>query len=280
MSTGESIYDLIPKPVPIPEKNAMYRSKHDAKVPPTFSTFGLKNTSKPGYDNVAGHTTKVQTGYHEYQKPFATMGKDGNAMSTTDVLRKGTGGGGGAGMATAKARSTSEFQPHSTSKPPVPTAEECKKSSVGRELKETKDFITSNAVENILAVPRPQPAGEDWLKKPNFGQVPQYLKKIKKEIQDEYEYVRAAQKAYEEASLHPPGMRLLPEDERLQLIDQLKQKWDQVNGLYQSSSCLSLASLDTIGKVKRKEQYEAQLAQIEKDVEMLSKPMVYVKEDE
>ena len=40
------------------------------------------------------------------------------------------------------------------------------------------------------------------------------------------------------------------------------------------------AMLDTIGKVKRKEQYEAQLAQIEKDIEKLQKPIVYVAVDE
>ena len=37
-----------------------------------------------------------------------------------------------------------------------------------------------------------------------------------------------------------------------------------------------MASLDTIGKVKRKEMYEAQLAQIEKDIEKLSKKQVYL----
>ena len=45
------------------------------------------------------------------------------------------------------------------------------------------------------------------------------------------------------------------------------------------TSVLSLDSLDTIGKVKRKEMYEAQLAQIEKDIEKLSKKVVYVMED-
>ena len=86
----------------------------------------------------------------------------------------------------------------------------------------------------------------------------------------------------------PAGMRQLGEDERLELIDALKAKWDeardpiwdtrydlrldlryaaeirapgpcspersragpQVNRKYQSTSVLSLASLDTIGKVR------------------------------
>ena len=75
-------------------------------------------------------------------------------------------------------------------------------------------------------------------------------------------------------------MKLLGEEERLQLIDDLKAKWDKVNVTYQQSSVLSLASLDTIGKVKRKEMYEAQLAQIEKDIEKLSKKYVYVKDED
>ena len=33
-----------------------------------------------------------------------------------------------------------------------------------------KNFITSNAVENILAVPKKEPEPVDWLKKPFFGE--------------------------------------------------------------------------------------------------------------
>jgi len=109
--------------------------------------------------------------------------------------------------------------------------------------------------------------------------VPPYLQKIKKEISDEYDYIRSMQQQYD-ANAAPPGMRLLPEGERLGLINELKAKWDAVNSTYQQSSVLSLASLDTIGKVKRKEMYEAQLAQIEKDIEKLSKTYVYVHDEE
>ena len=67
--------------------------------------------------------------------------------------------------------------------------------------------------------------------------------------------------------------------ERLALVHSLKTKWEEVNKIYQSTSVLSLDSLDTIGKVKRKEMYEAQLAQIEKDIEKLSKKQVYIADD-
>ena len=67
-------------------------------------------------------------------------------------------------------------------------------------------------------------------------------------------------------------------EEKATLVRSLKAKWADVNKSYQQTSVLSLASLDTIGKVKRKEQYEAELAQIEKDIEKLSKTSVYVAE--
>ena len=107
--------------------------------------------------------------------------------------------------------------------------------------------------------------------------MPPYLVKIKNEIADEYEYIKSMQQQQMEEG--PSGMRLMADDERNELVRALKTKWDDVNRLYQGSSVLSLASLDTIGKVKRKEMYEAQLAQIEKDIEKLSKKNIYIAED-
>ena len=51
-------------------------------------------------------------------------------------------------------------------RPPLPSAEECKQAREAMKHKETKNFITSNAVENILAVPKREEEGVDWLKKP------------------------------------------------------------------------------------------------------------------
>ncbi|KAL1511052.1 hypothetical protein AB1Y20_005876 [Prymnesium parvum] len=278
----ESIYNLIPQPVPGAEKHAMYRSKHSGTCPPTYSTFGVTGTSKPNYVNLAGETKKRQEGHHEYKKDFATMGKDGNAIPPSSLLKKKTGIGGGVVVQSEKlAKSSTEpFKYKDTNKPKVPTKAECEETLPTLPPKEPKNFITTNAVENILAVPKRTPEAVDWLKKPHFGQVPPYLQKIKKEINDEYTYIRSMQQQQQDASVIPAGMRLLPDEERLKLIDELKAKWDSVNSTYQQSSVLSLASLDTIGKVKRKEMYEAQLAQIEKDIEKLSKKFVYVHDEE
>jgi len=275
---GESIYALIPQPVPVPAKDAIYRSKHDGKKPPTFSTFGLAGTSKPGYQNVSG-TGIIEgggEGHHGFKKPFASMGKEGNARRPNEILVSGSGGGGGAADAAASLQMG--FKYSDKLRPPVPTAEECMIASKALSNgAETKNFITSNAVENILAVPKRDPEAIDWLKKPYFGQTPPYLEKIKQEINDEYEYIKSMQQ--QDDSGIPAGMRQMDDEERTQLVSSLKAKWDSVNKQYQQSSVLSLASLDTIGKVKRKEMYEAQLAQIEKDIEKLSKKVVYVADD-
>jgi len=272
---GESIYNLIPQPVPAVVQADRYKSKHAGSKPPTFSTFGLTGTSKPGYKNIAGAEAAMAEGHHEFTKPHATMGKEGNAKKPSEMLKKGTGGGGGAADANANT-STAAFKYTDKMRPSLPSKEELKAVTQALKKTDTKNFITSNAVENILAVPKREDEGVDWLKKPHFGEVPPYLKKIKQEISDEYEYIKSMQQ--QQADEGPPGMRLMPEEERLELIAALKSKWDAVNKTYQQSSVLSLASLDTIGKVKRKEMYEAQLSQIEKDIEKLSKKSVYVAE--
>jgi len=279
---GESIYNLIPQPVPLPQKEPLYKSKHNGAKPPTFSTFGLVGTSKPGYSNVAGGEGIIEGGQHEYKKSFATFGKEGNAVPPTDILKKCTGGGGGAhAAAIGLSQQTGQFLYSDRRVPALPSKTELAtvlKASKAVKAAEPKNFVTSNAVENILAVPKRDAEPIDWLKKPNFGQTPPYLLKIKQEIADEYDYIRSMQQQ-DSGDGAPAGMRQLPEEERAGLVDALKAKWQDVNKAYQGSSVLSLASLDTIGKVKRKEMYEAQLAQIEKDIEKLSKKQVFVADD-
>ena len=99
-------------------------------------------------------------------------------------------------------------------------------------------------------------------------------------------------------------VKLLSGDERGHIVRQLKAKWDSVNeqyvkpsmkttkhvymtsvllmasdgwfcalllyGRYQKSSTLDLKKLDTMGKVRRKEQYEAELQQLESYIDRLS----------
>lgn len=63
------------------------------------------------------------------------------------------------------------------------------------------------------------------------------------------------------------GVAQLDPAERTQLVHHLKLKWSSVNKAYQSMTF----TLDTPAKKKRKEQYERQLAEIEKDIQTLEK---------
>lgn len=70
----------------------------------------------------------------------------------------------------------------------------------------------------------------------------------------------------------------LTQAERENLLAALKEKWDDTNRRYQLIT--HMTKLDTIGKVRRKERYEEELAQLEKDISMLSQKRPIVVADQ
>ena len=62
----------------------------------------------------------------------------------------------------------------------------------------------------------------------------------------------------------------MDENERHELVNALKDKWDFVNSRYQK--ICHRVSIDSLGDIKRKEEQEAELQQLEDDIEKLSKP--------
>lgn len=150
-------------------------------------------------------------------------------------------------------------------------------------LKTSKNFVVSNAVENILAAPQPRPAAEpDYLRKSDFGKAPAYLSEVKQEIEQEKEFIRtmlaedagAGDDDYEE-------VRELSEEDRAGLIKALKAKWEEVNHAYQLITFKRISSSSsTIGAIRRKEECENQLAQLEKDIAKLeARGPIYVVDD-
>merc|ERR1712146_769766 len=159
-------------------------------------------------------------------------------------------------------------------RPPVPDRGE--KPVMG--LVTSKNFITCNAVENILAVPKKTDVRQvSYMNKKGYGKVPAYLEKVKGEIQDEYNYIMQMQEAAgEEYGEEGDGgrTRMLSEGERVSMLNGLKTNWDRINKAYQTLSF----TLDTPAKKQRKEEFEAQLEQLERDIERLSKRNVFVEE--
>lgn len=76
----------------------------------------------------------------------------------------------------------------------------------------------------------PQNTQKDYLKKKTYGKVPQYLQKIKNEIDDEYQLVREMQ--LEEENERDRQKNIMPENERQELIAALKKKWEIVHKEY------------------------------------------------
>lgn len=50
-------------------------------------------------------------------------------------------------------------------------------------LKSGKNFVVTNAVENILSVPKVTKEEVNYVNKKDYGKVPQYLDKVKSSIQ-------------------------------------------------------------------------------------------------
>lgn len=143
------------------------------------------------------------------------------------------------------------------------------------------NFVEDNALKAITGhYQRPQKAQPiDFTKKPEYGKVPSYLHEVKSDIQKEREYVAAImQREQQQLENSQPKMKLLPENERLRLLDSLKEKWGSVNHEYQKHT--QRVRLDTVGSVRRKEDFEAQLTSLEKSIEKLSKQYVFVQEGE
>merc|ERR1712070_1037797 len=133
----------------------------------------------------------------------------------------------------------------------------------------SKNFITCNAVETILAVPKKTDVRQvSYMNKKGYGKVPAYLEKVKADIQDEYNYIQQMQEAYDEQGDDGYGRTgMLSESEKMAMLEGLKTNWDRINKAYQTLSF----TLDTPAKKQRKEEFEAQLEQIERDIEKLSK---------
>ena len=139
-------------------------------------------------------------------------------------------------------------------------------------LKTDKNFIVSNAVEVILKPAKAQPPESDPLKKKTFGKVPQYLQKVKNDIEEEYSTLK--QLKQEQLDEEDRQKFLMNADEIAALKEGLKKKWDAVNKEYQTIT--HIRKPDTQGLKRKKENCEKELAQIEKDLALLEKPFVFV----
>jgi len=271
MDHGESIYNIIPPKVMVQERPPMHKSKFAGDIPPTNSTFHTPGTTHPSCSNLAGDLQEKPVA----DKGNRTFGKVPGSLKNdpANYMKVGAKTTKVESLAEVKRNNPEKLKPTQLSTrvmPPVPRHDEA---GPPMNLVTSKNFVVANAVETILAAPKKVSQGaKDYLNKEDYGKVPKYLTHIKEDIEAEYDYIRQLQEQAREQS--GSQARPLEEQERQQLIEGLKAKWEAVNTEYQGQT--HLTKLDTTGKKARKEKYEAELSQIEKDIEKLNRKNIVV----
>ncbi|XP_064614205.1 enkurin-like [Liolophura sinensis] len=245
MYSDESIYDLIPREELKKPKEARYTSKFR--------------------DNVKVEKEKNKDSYK-------TMGPAKVLVpETTNFLRKHT------KEPVLPDKQPFKYPDEDHRRPAVPAPSD--RPLMG--LKTTKNFITTNAVENITSVPKKaekiyvdtkkgdkhklDTSGLEpiYIKKKDFGETPQYLLKRREEIrkaQEEYD-------AYIAEHFRRGTMKQLTREEREHILMGLKANWEEIHKEYQGLSVVT----DTAPKKNRKERMEAEMKQLERDIQIIEK---------
>jgi len=269
MSRNESIYKLIPKETPPIIKPAMHVSKYYGKAPPSCSTFGRSTGCCIMTTNVAGEYDP-QDPSHKYVEGQGTFGPTKTERllkkNPTRYLKKGE--------KNIQLPTPQKFAYKPYVKPKLDTVN----TRPPPHTREKVNFIIDNAVKAIMSMPIKMVTKKDNpLTRPDYGKPPKYLEQVKEQVRLEKEYVRSMieqkKKITEEKKMKT---RLMGKDERDQLLVDLKIKWQDVNEKYQGMT--HLVRLDTIGKVRRKEQHENELAMLERSIEKLSKQNVFIQD--
>lgn len=87
-----------------------------------------------------------------------------------------------------------------------------------------------------------------YLRKADYGKVPEYLQHVKREVEEEKEMI-SAMMGESSASERGREADIMPEEERAALLDALKRKWGDVSFRYQKITHAN--NEDTIGKKRR-----------------------------
>merc|ERR1739841_68815 len=222
-----------------------------------------------------------------YQSKFRKVIKEEKKMNKTDSKTMGP--------ANVRTNNPENFMKKRSKLPRLPAKkdfkypdEEKRKPNVPKQsdapvsgVKSNKNFINSNAVENIMSVPK-QPAcnyvdSKDgtihnletsgrtpcYTKKKEYGKTPAYLSKRKEtdsQMQRQYE-------AYIQNYMRQGQMKCLSQGERENILAGLKSNWEELHHQYQGLSVVT----DTAPKKTRKERMEAEMNELEKEIECLEK---------
>lgn len=233
----------------------------------------VKKPKQPRY--ISKFREPVKDEYFTHKGDYKTMGQAKVPVPTTDnFLKKHS--------KEPRLPDKSEFKypDEERRRPKVPPKDD--KPLMG--LKTTKNFITTNAVQNITSVPkRPEkvyvdtkkgdrnnlePSGLEpiYIHKKEYGSTPQYLTRRQEEMkraQEEYN-------AYVAEHFRRGAMQQLTDEERQSILNGLKKNWEEIHDQYQGLSVVT----DTAPKKNRKERMEAEMKQLERDIDLIERHRV------
>lgn len=261
----ESIYNLIEEKQQRRKNPAIYVSKYPGTMPPTSSTFGNVITSNVSGPTNAGGEIDFKCS-RSHVKIGETFGPNPKVPFPTRSMRQ---------KGTSNLPEPKQFTYHGKRKEIVPKA---KGIHVISGLESDVNFVTKNAIHNILMEPgtRVPDRPKEIFKHEHFGKIPDYLIENKKLIKMEKQELLDNDKN-KQINKRNVKATAISEKERVELLNSLKKEWAKTNKEYQGMT--HLMQLDTIGKVRRKERFENRLAQLERDIDTLSKTNVYIRED-
>mmetsp|Transcript_2218 Transcript_2218/g.5639 ORF Transcript_2218/g.5639 Transcript_2218/m.5639 type:complete len:246 (-) Transcript_2218:435-1172(-) len=240
----ESIYALLPAQQEVPTRPARHTSTFSGRVDPKNFAFGQ---------------SKAQL--------HATFGLPNgcNGQHPTQFLRMHE-------RSPVLPDPAPPSNPKTKTRAPVPKRDEVPVCG----LQSNKNFITSNAVEVILAKPKKVPQ-EDfiWTSRPGYGTVPIYLRRNKATVAQEKEQFETFMRMRHEPEAGARVSQLNP-SERAELLAHLKRKWARLNDGYQRQPL----STDNDQKKHRKEELERAMSEVEKDIKTLERGEVVMVVDE
>lgn len=255
---NESIYNLIPDPYVEAEKSPRHTSKFklsSVRLPaPSYTTF----PTKEAVDGTAAN---------QFRRSGANMGKVvGTDIDPRRFLTKGN----GTKFAVAPVQKDKIY-----TKPPIVVAED--KPVMG--LRSEKDFVRANAVEMAnMATKGRKAEPQRHTERSSFGKVPKYLDSVKSELNGEKLYRDALREGEEKrmAEAKEQFVHQLSEQQRQQLLTQLKQRWEEKHRQFLSIP----VARDTMMQIARKEAIEKDLKELETAVTRLEKKVVYIYKDD
>ena len=220
MYQQESIYSLVPKGKIIPGKGASYHSRYPSNTFPTASTFIPSNSSFPGTVNCNGDIS-LPRGAHPLLRNSGTFGLPEGSYSPDPKKFHKKGETGKIYPPCEPLRSKNEIR-----KPKIPALTDVPIYG----LKTEKNFIISNAVDNILMIPRKRNVSVEKPFHKYYGKVPDYIKKYRLNHENELNDIKEMRRKHQEEE--DAKQRLLTEAEVSALREGLKKKWEYYNHKY------------------------------------------------